>query len=54
MKTKRPSKKEIWFFALGQLGWSILSGLITNLLVNYYLPDPNDLATLRYLNEFIP
>lgn len=54
MKTKRPSKKEMWFFALGQLGWSILSGLITNLLVNYYLPDPNDLATLPYLKEFIP
>lgn len=25
------------YFAMGQLGWSILSGIITNLLVNFYL-----------------
>lgn len=28
-----------WVFAIGQLGWSILSGIIANLLVNFYLPD---------------
>ena len=26
-------------FALGQLGWSILAGVISNLLVNFYQPD---------------
>jgi Na+/melibiose symporter-like transporter len=41
-EVKRPSKKEMWFFALGQLGWSILGGLVSNLLVNYYLPDSTD------------
>ncbi len=33
-EVKRPSKKEMWFYALGQLGWSILGGLVSNLLVN--------------------
>ncbi|MCD7888661.1 MAG: hypothetical protein LUG23_01825 [Oscillospiraceae bacterium] len=34
---KRVSKKVMVYFAMGQLGWSILSGIITNLLVNFYL-----------------
>lgn len=36
---KSVSGKIKWIFAIGQLGWSILSGIITNLLVNFYLPD---------------
>ena len=36
---KRLTKKQMWIFAIGQLGWSILAGIITNLLVNFYLPD---------------
>lgn len=28
MKTRRLTKKEMRIFAVGQLGWSILSGLI--------------------------
>lgn len=36
---KRTSTKVKWIFAVGQLGWSILAGLISNLLVNFYLPD---------------
>lgn len=36
---KRTSTKVKWIFAIGQLGWSILAGLISNLLVNFYLPD---------------
>lgn len=51
---KRPSKKEMWFYAIGQLGWSILAGLISNLLVNYYLPDATDVANNSYLKYFIP
>lgn len=47
---KRPSKKEMWFYALGQLGWSILGGLVSNLLVNYYLPD----STGGGIRTFIP
>ncbi len=36
---KTVSSKIKWVFAVGQLGWSILSGIIANLLVNFYLPD---------------
>lgn len=36
---KTVTKKTKWVFAVGQLGWSILAGIITNLLVNFYLPD---------------
>ena len=36
---KRVSTKIKWIFAVGQLGWSILAGIISNLLVNFYLPD---------------
>ncbi len=48
--TRRVTKKEMWFYALGQLGWSILGGLVSNLLVNYYLPDSTDGG----LKTFIP
>lgn len=35
---KRLSKKQMIIFALGQLGWSLLSGIISAWLVTYYLP----------------
>ena len=38
MKTRRLTKKEMWIFAIGQLGWSILSGVISTWLVTFYLP----------------
>ena len=38
MKTRRLTKKEMRIFAIGQLGWSILSGIITTWLVTFYLP----------------
>ena len=38
MKTRRLTKKEMWIFAIGQLGWSTLSGIITAWLVSFYLP----------------
>ena len=38
MKTRRLTKKEMWIFAVGQLGWSILSGIINTWLVTFYLP----------------
>ena len=38
MKTRRLTKKEMRIFAVGQLGWSILSGIIGTWLVTFYLP----------------
>ncbi|MCD7725663.1 MAG: MFS transporter [Clostridiales bacterium] len=46
---KRVSRKIMVYFALGQLGWSILSGIITNLLVNFYLPDATDTVMQSHL-----
>ena len=34
-------------FAIGQLGWSMLSGLINAWLVTFYLPTKNDIETLN-------
>ena len=41
---KRLSKKQMIIFAIGQLGWSMLSGLISAWLVTFYLPTSGDLA----------
>ena len=38
MQTRRLTKKEMWIFAIGQLGWSILGGIINTWLVTFYLP----------------
>lgn len=38
MKTRRLTKKEMWIFAVGQLGWATLSGVINTWLVTFYLP----------------
>ncbi len=38
MNTRRLTKKEMRIFAIGQLGWSILSGIISTWLVTFYLP----------------
>ena len=38
MNTRRLTRKEMRIFAVGQLGWSILSGIITAWLVTFYLP----------------
>ena len=35
---KQVTKKVMWIFAIGQLGWSILAGIITNWLVYFYQP----------------
>ena len=35
---KTASNKILWIFAIGQLGWSMLSGIVTNLLVFFYKP----------------
>lgn len=36
---KKLSNGKMWLFAVGQLGWSLLSGLIANWLVYFYQPD---------------
>ena len=41
---KRLSKKQMWIFAVGQLGWSMLSGIISAWLVTFYLPTSDDLT----------
>ena len=38
MNTKRLTKKQMWIFAIGQLGWSLLGGIISAWLVAFYLP----------------
>ena len=40
---KRLSKKQMIIFAIGQLGWSILSGIIGAWLVTFYLPTSGDI-----------
>ena len=42
-KKRRLTKKEMWIFAIGQMGWSILGGIITTWLVTYYLPTKGDI-----------
>ena len=48
---KRLSKKQMWIFAVGQLGWSTLSGIISAWLVTFYLPTDDNLAVgaLQYI-----
>ncbi len=44
MEKKTASNKILWIFAVGQLGWSMLSGIVTNLLVFFYLPGEEALS----------
>ena len=52
MKTRRLTKKEMIIFAIGQLGWSILSGIIGAWFVTFYLPTSGDLN--EGAKQFIP
>jgi len=38
MEKKLATNKVLWLFAIGQLGWSTLSGIISNWLVYFYMP----------------
>lgn len=44
MEKKIATNKILWIFAIGQLGWSILSGIVTNWLVFFYQPSQEELA----------
>ena len=49
---KRLSKKQMWIFAIGQLGWSTLSGIISAWFVTFYLPTEGDITqggALQYI-----
>lgn len=53
METKKTaSNKVLWIFAVGQLGWSMLAGIITNWLVFFYQPNQDELAKGQIL--FLP
>ena len=42
MKQLKPiTNKLLWIFALGQLGWSLLSGVVSNWMVYYYTGSPD-------------
>lgn len=49
---KSLSKSKLWLLAIGQLGWSMMSGLISNWLVYFYQPDEVTQAAGQTL--FIP
>ena len=42
---KRLTKKQMIIFAIGQLGWATLSGVINAWLVTFYLPTQGDIAS---------
>lgn len=45
METKKTAtNKVLWIFAIGQLGWSLLSGIISNWLVYFYQPSDELIA----------
>ncbi|MBQ7692342.1 MAG: MFS transporter [Oscillospiraceae bacterium] len=42
MMQKKPiTNKLLWIFAVGQFGWSLLSGIVTNWMVYYYTGSPD-------------
>lgn len=49
---KKLTTGKMWLFAIGQLGWSLLSGIITNWLVYFYQPDQASIDAGQAL--FIP
>ena len=49
---KKLSTAKIWCFAVGQFGWSMLSGIISNWLVYFYQPD--EAAMSQGQTVFIP
>jgi len=48
---KRLPKSKMIIFAIGQLGWSILGGIINTWLVTFYLPTAGDISSgaLQYI-----
>ena len=46
------TKKVIWLFAIGQLGWSLMSAILTNFIESFYQPD--DVSVKEGMRYFIP
>ncbi|MQN01561.1 MAG: MFS transporter [Lachnospiraceae bacterium] len=46
------TKKIIWLFAIGQLGWSLMSAILTNFIESFYQPD--DVSVKEGMIYFIP
>ena len=40
-KLKPITNKLLWIFAIGQFGWSLLSGIVSNWMVYYYTGSPD-------------
>ena len=40
---KKITNKVLWTFAIGQLGWSMLSGIVSNWLVFFYMPENTEI-----------
>ncbi len=51
---KRLTKKQMIIFAIGQLGWSLLSGVINAWLVTFYLPTSKDISEQGAFNFIRP
>ena len=51
---KRLSKKQMIIFAIGQLGWSILSGIIGAWLVTFFLPTQGDIVDKGAISYLVP
>ena len=49
---KRLTKRQMRIFAVGQLGWSTLSGIVSAWFVTFYLPTQNDIMSGAM--QFIP
>ena len=49
---KKLTSSAIWLYAVGQLGWPILSGLVASWLVYFYQPDQN--ALQEGMRLFVP
>lgn len=46
------TKKVIWLFAIGQLGWSLMSAVLTNFIEQFYQPDNR--SVFEGMEYFIP
>ena len=51
---KRLTKKQMRIFAVGQLGWSTLSGIITAWFVTFYLPTQADISENGAIQYIVP
>ncbi len=51
---KHLTKKQMWIFALGQLGWSLLGGIISAWLITFYLPTQKDLTENGAIQYIVP